>query len=228
MGSIGGIGGNSAILSTQGMHGMSRRDPAQFAAKLFSQLDTKGTGYIEKGDLSDAVGGAAGSDELDLDALFSQLDSDSDGKVSGQEFSDTLSKLADQLNAGFENMRMHAGMQDMGAMPPPPPPGDEGLSKDELGARLDEIGTTDSKAASLISNALENFDEADTNQDGKVSFAEAMALQQRDDSGQAGTSSSTTAQTEDSDAIVRTLRLLQAYMVDGRDGRSGSVVSVSA
>jgi hypothetical protein len=49
--SIGSINSSSASMMMSGMKGMQRPDPSKMADQLFSKLDTKGQGYIEKGDL---------------------------------------------------------------------------------------------------------------------------------------------------------------------------------
>ena len=84
-------------------------------------------------------------------------------------------------------------------MPPPPPPGedDAGFTEEELIDQLAEIGGTDSSRASLISNVVNNFDAADTNEDGKVSFQEAIAY---DKANPASSSSSTTDSTNSTDS----------------------------
>ena len=82
---------------------MHRPDPAKMAEKLFSQLDASGQGYIQKADLqsvfdklSSASTGSSGS-STNVDDLFTSLDTDSDGKVTKQEFTDSLKKLQDSL-----------------------------------------------------------------------------------------------------------------------------------
>jgi len=103
---IGGIGGMMG-----GMNGVQRPDPSQMADKLFSKLDTKGQGYIEKSDLRSAFGravpNAAVGGDSSADEIFKVLDNDGDGKVSRQEMSDSVRKLADQLDSQFQSMRMH-------------------------------------------------------------------------------------------------------------------------
>lgn len=184
-------------------------------SQLFSKIDSKSQGYIEKSDLASIFQSISGSgDDSSVEDLFSMLDSDSDGKVTEREFSTTLSKLQQQLEDQFGQMRMQQGMQGM--PPPPPPQNDEGFTQDELQAQLEEIGDTDSQRASLISNIVSNFEAADSDGDGKVSFAEAMAYdksQQGGGSDSATTSASTTASGESSqyDAVSRILQLLQAY-----------------
>lgn len=144
---------------------------------LFSKLDTSGKGYIEESDLQTALASVSSIDSSDNSAseLFSQLDSDSDGKVTQDEFTTVLSKLAESLESQYNQSRME------GAMPPPPPveaADDTGFTEEELTSQLEEIGSTDSARSSLISSILENFDAADTNEDGSVSNAEAMAYAQ--------------------------------------------------
>jgi len=158
-------------------------------SQLFSKIDSKRQGYIEKSDLASIFQSISGSgDDSSVEDLFSMLDSDSDGKVTEREFSTTLSKLQQQLEDQFGQMRMQQGMQ---GMPPPPPQNDEGFTQDELSAQLEEIGDSDSERASLISDIVSNFAAADSDGDGKVSFAEAMAYKQSTEQ----TDSSTTAET---------------------------------
>jgi Ca2+-binding EF-hand superfamily protein len=211
----------------QGMRPMRRPDPAEMAENLFSKLDTTGQGYIEKSDLQSAFDSI--STGTDVDSLFTQLDTDSDGKVTKDEFSSNLSKLTEQFDQQFQDMRMEAAMQGMGGMPPPPPPADdEGFTKEELTAQLEEIGSTDSQRSSLISSVIENFAAADTNSDGKVSFQEAMAYQES--SGSASTNTATaTASSEDAESqlMLQIMRLMQAYGIGGEDDNSASLLSVS-
>lgn len=172
---------------------------SNLASQLFSKLDTSGQGYLSKSDLATALSktssSASGSASSDVDSLFSQLDNDQDGKVTKQEFTDTLTQLADQLasqalqaGGGMPGGGMGGGMS--GGMPPPPPPNDAGFTKDELQSQLDEIGSSDSKRSSLISNIVANFDQADTDGDGKVSFKEAMSFDKSSRSNSSSASSS--------------------------------------
>ncbi len=149
-------------------------------SQLFSRLDSKGQGYLEKSDFAAAFSAIGESDESTIADVFAVLDGDSDGKVTESEFSSTLSQLQQELDSQFTQMRMQGmagqGPQGMaGGMPPPPPPNDEGFTEDELTAQLEEIGDSDSDRASLISDIVANFEAADTDSDGKVSFQEAMA-----------------------------------------------------
>jgi hypothetical protein len=250
MSSIGAIGGNSSMMM-QGMRGMKRPDPAEMAESLFAKLDTSGQGYIQKSDLQAAFDKVSStSSSSNVDELFSQLDSDSDGKVTQQEFSATLKQVAEQLDNQFMSMRMNGGMPGgggmggMGGMPPPPPGGadDAGFTKDELSSQLEEIGSSDNKRSSLIASIIENFDAADTDGDGKVSFIEAMAFDQANaataSSGTSATGASgdgsTAAATSAADdlnakVMLQIMRLMHAYNIGDDSGSAASSrLSVSA
>ncbi len=182
--------------STQKRH---RPDPSEMAADLFSKLDTSGKGYIDQSDLTAALSSASSSSSTSSSStsasdIFSQLDTDGDGKVTQDELTTSMQKLADELDSQFNQARMN------GAMPPPPPPessssSDTGFTKAELTSQLSEIGSSDSQRSSLINNIIQNFDKADTDGDGKVSFTEAQAY---DQSSSASSSTSTTSSTTSS------------------------------
>lgn len=236
--SISGIGGNNMGAMMQGMRGMKRPDPSEMADKLFSKLDTAGQGYIEKADLQAALSKVSSSDSSSaIDDMFSKLDTDSDGKVTKSEFSDTLTKLTEQLENQAMSFRMNGGMQGgmggmqgMGGMPPPPPPnGDGGFTKDELTSQLEETDSSDSTRSSL-SSIVENFEAADSDGDGKVSFREAMAYEQQSASGATTTEASASASTEETNAkvMMQIMKLMQAYDIGGEDTNPLSTLSVTA
>ena len=234
MSSVSGIGSTSSTYSAYTSLYPSKRpalDTSTMAETLFSKLDTTGKGYIEESDLASALSslttdGSTSSSSSASD-FFTQLDSDSDGKVTQDELTTGLAKLADSLNSQFDQMRMD------GNMPPPPPPpaadrtseSDSGFTKDELTAQLEEIGSTDSQRSSLISSIVENFDTADTNGDGVVSNAEAMAY----DQSTSGSTDSTTASTTASDAQIfqQLVALMHAYG-DSTASSLSTAVSTSA
>ncbi len=137
------------------------------ASYLFSKIDTSNKGYIDEDDLVSAFSSLTESSDTSASDVFAQLDGDSDGKITESEFSSALEALNNQYDAS----RMQSAM-----MPPPPPPADdEGFTEEELTSQLEEIGDTDSARSTLIGSILENFEAADTDKDGKVSQAEAMA-----------------------------------------------------
>lgn len=242
------IGSISSSTTTQTIHASSRRrpDPAEMAEKLFSQLDASGQGYISKSDLESAmskVGSSSGTSSAS--DLFSTLDADGDGKVTKDEFSSALQAAAQQLDSQFDQMRMQGGMQGAGGHPPPPPPeGDSGFTKDELQQQLSEIGSSDSKRSALLEKITANFDKADTDGDGKVSFKEAMAYDQGATSSSgtttsattsgtaasSGTSTATAAATDDTSMrlMMQIMRLMQAYNIENGDDNSLTAISASA
>lgn len=256
MSGISSVSSSTTMQGMTGMYGRQRPDPARMVENLFSQLDASGQGYLQKSDLQSAfdkissagTNSSGNSDSASVDDLFTALDTDSDGKVTQQEFTDALEKLHDDLEQQFQEGRMQSalqgggpgGMSGMGGMPPPPPPpsggaqdDDEGFTKDELSSQLDEIGSSDSRRSSLISAIVQNFDAADTDGDGKVSFREAMAYQQST-AGSGGTGSATAASTvaeNDSEekVMMQIMKLMHAYMTnDGGTASAASSLSVTA
>lgn len=240
MSSIGNISGygSSAMSGMGGMHQMRKPDPSKMADELFSKLDTKGQGYIEKSDLQSAFDQLSSTgNSASVDQVFSSLDSDGDGKITKDEMSSSLQKIAAELDSQFNKMR-ESGMNRAGGMPPPPPPpqgaegqNDAGFTKEELTSQLNEIGTSDNKRASLISNIVNNFEKADSDGDGKVSFKEAMAYDQASQTSAssgstAATSSSTTVASDstklDAQIMKQIMELMRAY----GSGDSNSVSSL--
>ncbi len=191
------------------------------ASYLFSKIDSSNKGYIEKDDLVSAFSTLT-TGETNAEDVFTQLDGDSDGKITESEFSSALETLAETLNSQYDQSRMS------GMMPPPPPPpasdSESGFTEEELTSQLEEIGNTDSARSTLISSILENFDAADTNQDGVVSNAEAMTYAQANNiTTDQAASSSTTGDGSDSslsDAQVyrQIMELMHAY--GGESGNS--------
>lgn len=205
---------------------------SQMASLLFSRLDTKNQGYIEKSDLASAFSNIASqkSDSTSSDDVFAALDGDSDGKVTESELSTVLAKLQEQLDSQFNQSRMRG----MGGMPPPPPPGDDaGFTKPELTEQLQSTDSSDSARSSLLNKVVENFEAADSNSDGKVSFQEAMAYDQANSSDTGSESASSTQSTADSDeakVMMKIMQLMHAYG-GGQDSASSglaNLLSVSA
>lgn len=207
--------GSSTMMMPQ-LSRMQRPDPSKMANELFDKLDTSGQGYLDKSTLQSALGqtssSSASSGSQSVDDLFAKLDSDSNGKVTKQEFSDTLSQMAQQLDQKFQSMRMQGAMSGMGGMPPPGPPPDAngGLSKDQLTSMAKDLSSSDSSAASRVSDLVSNFDKADTNQDGKVSAQEAVAYAQSSQSQDKSGSSTSTGGSQNGDSSLSTdQKLLQ-------------------
>lgn len=173
------------------------------AGAVFQKLDSQQKGYLEQADFSAALSQLQQSADDEQSAeWFSQLDADQDGKLTSDEFSTAVSEQLYNAQGKF-------GMPGGGpqGMPPmgPPPGEDEGKTVDELTAMVEELSSTDSKAAAGLQTIIDQFDSADANKDGKVTMQEAQALKQQS---QSKTDSTTTANTEDSSQ----LRLQQTLM----------------
>ena len=219
---------------------------SQMVDKLFSQIDTKNQGYIDETGLTSALQQVSGSSTnssngVSADELFTHLDTNGDGKVTKQEMVNAMKKMEAELQSQFDRMRTNGAMgaNGSGAPPPPPPPSDDaGFTKDELTAQLQQIGSTDSKRSSLLTDIINNFDKADTDGDGKVSFKEAMAYKQASSttgstSTTASSSSSTATSSSDTDAKVlrQIMQLMHAYGVFGQNSSQSTTsrgLSVSA
>ena len=185
----------ASLYSEQTSQRRQKPDAATMAEDLFAKLDTSGKGYIEQSDLTSALSSTSSTSTegtASASEIFSQLDSDGDGKVTQDELKTSMQKLAESLDSQFDEMRMQGGM------PPPPPPGedDAGFTEEELIDQLAEIGGTDSSRASLISNVVNNFDAADTNEDGKVSFQEAIAYDKANPTSSSSAATDSTSSTD--------------------------------
>lgn len=237
MSSIGAIGGSNYV-TAQPVRRAERPDIAQTAKKLFSALDTTGQGFIQKADLQNAfkqsssTANPASSSSDSVDDLFSALDTDNNGKVTQQEFTDSLQRLAGRDAQPSPGMAPPGGgMGGPGGTPPPgggmggpggaPPPGG-GM----LGAQAPS-GAASSKTSGLTTS----FDPADTNQDGTVSLQEALAYAQSN--ANANSASSTDGQSANASnrpELTRQIaQLAQAYgMGGGGQERAQPSLSVTA
>ena len=185
-----------------GMNGMQRIDPSKIVDNLFSKLDTKGQGYIEKSDLQGAFDQAS-SKTPSVDDIFKALDGDGDGKVTKQEMSDSVQKLADQLVGQLQSMRMG------------------GMSKSDVSGMAESVTGS---AAQKLTDLAENFDAADTNQDGNVSAQELMAYRASN-----GTSSSSSdVQSSEARVMARIMDLMATYGAFNQDEQTrGSAISTA-
>ncbi|MBU1665159.1 MAG: EF-hand domain-containing protein [Gammaproteobacteria bacterium] len=215
---IGGIGGNSSMMM-QGMGRMQRQDPSKMAEDLFSKLDTSGKGYIEKSDIQTAFQSIPTSSSSSAEDVFASLDGDSNGKVTQQEMSDSIKKLTDALDSQFQSMRMGGGMGGMGMLKG----ADEaGLTQTDLTSQLTSISNPDSNRANMLSSILDNFDQVDSNSDGKVNIEETRAYKQ------SSQSTATTANTSsEAQVLMQIMNLAQAYGI-GENNASGASLSVTA
>lgn len=207
---------------------------SQMASMLFSKLDTKSQGYLEKSDLAAAfsqitTNASQSTSSTSAEDVFTALDSNSDGKVTKDEFATVLAKLQESVSSQFGGP-----MQGPGGMPPPPPADDAGFTKEELTSQLESVDSSDTKRSELIDKIVENFEAADTDSDGKVSFKEAMAYDKSTESTSAsdtGTATATTtANNSDAEVMMKIMQLMHAYGTGQDQENSGiaTLLSVTA
>lgn len=209
------------------------RPKVNLADALFAKLDTNNQGYLSATDLEKVLGASTSAEtggDSEAQTLFKALDSDSDGKVSKDELSSALEKVSAQL--GEDRMRSQLGGPAGG--PPPPPPGgrpdDEDLSQEQLSTMAADAPAGSSQASALSALAA-SFDEADTNEDGKVSFQEAMAFQQSQSGGELSGNTRQSPEANqpgvsDSD-LGRLVKLIAQYLGVQDDSGAGSPVALS-
>ena len=145
-----------------------------WADSVFSKLDTKNQGYIEKTDLQSALSATddgGGMPSGDIDDAFSALDGDGDDKVTKSELTDAMTKLSDQLNAQFDASRIHGSGSGGGIRPDGPPPGPP------------PGGAGGAGSADSASSASSTTEPADTDGDGTVSAREQAAYETKEASG---------------------------------------------
>jgi len=188
---------------------------SQIASEMFTKIDTKNQGYIDKTTFATAVGGddAAGAEQA-----FKALDSDSDGQLTKSELTKGIENLLSQLNSASVQSQGDANRPPPpdGAAPPPPPEGgqeDVGLTKDEMTKMASE--TKDSQLSGMLSNVASNFEAADTNQDGKVTQQEAIAYaKSKSESSSSGIAATenTGSTTKNDAAMKKVAELLSNYL----------------
>jgi Ca2+-binding EF-hand superfamily protein len=219
---------------------------SQMASVLFSKLDTKSQGYIEKSDLETAFSQissttsssssttGSSSSTTSADDVFSALDTNSDGKVTQDELASVLAKLQESMTSQYGSDQT----QGAGGMSPPTPPADDtGFTKDELTSQLQSADSSDTKQTDMLNKIVNNFSAADTNGDGKVSAQEAVTYDKStqstsstDSSSTTTTTASTTASDSDAQVMKKIMQLMQAYGTGLNQENSGiaSLLSVSA
>ena len=194
------------------MSGMQRPDPSKMVDNLFAKLDTKGQGYIEKSDFQGAFDQVS-SKTPSVDDVFNALDNNDDGKITKQEMSDSVQKLADQLVSQLQSMRMSGKMGGMDSA---------GMSKGDISGMAE---SATGSASQMLNDLVQNFDAADANQDGNISAQELMAYQASSET----TSSSNGAQSGDAKVMARIMDLMATYGALGQgEQTSGSTISTAA
>ena len=152
MSGISGVGGASSAWPEMS----SAR--AQMKDRLFSKVDTDGSGSVDKSELQsmlDDIAKKTGATAQSADALFGKLDTDGDGSISKDELDAGMKSLMPKPASTIAFAQQSAAPQ--GPQPGPPP----GTS-----AATDNSSSTSSSTAT---------DPLDTNGDGVVSAAERAA-----------------------------------------------------
>lgn len=175
-----------------------RPDPTKLAEQAFAKLDTGNKGYLDQADLQQGFSqisgpqGSSGSADDKASRALKALDSDGDGKLSKDEFSSGVKKVADALDQQFNQSRVKRGQGAGGAEgangppaggpppggPPPggPPPGAGPQGAQGAGGAEGSGGSSDSTSGT--SSTSTTYDPADSNKDGTVSQQELLAYQQ--------------------------------------------------
>lgn len=167
MSSISSVSSNSAWMQTQMRTRPTEAQQTKLAENAFSKIDTGKQGFFDLAGLSAAADSAASSSQnkgktsfssADVATVFAKLDTDSDGKVTQQEFTSTLSQLhgrhppQDAGSAKGANSSDDQMMQKMGALsgmpPPPPPPGEAEGSEMQFDKRQSSDSTLSASASS--------------------------------------------------------------------------------
>ncbi len=175
-------GSQSQMYAMSARPTLSKDQLKEQAGQVFSQLDKSNKGYLEQADFAKALGSLNNSDSGDSDELFSQLDADQDGKLTSSEFADSVG----------EQLYNALGMMPKDRPPMgPPPQEDDGKTVAELSAMVSELEDGDSKMAQGLQNIIDQFAEADTDGDGKVTMQEAMAMQKAEQNAQSPSSQGT-------------------------------------
>jgi Ca2+-binding EF-hand superfamily protein len=171
---------------------ISSSTASDWSNTLFNKLDTKKQGYVEKADIEKAFAGtatgtASSADTEAADKFFADVDSDGDGKLTKSELSTAVSKVADELNAQFDQSRVAKGG---GAGGPPPGGGAGGPAAGGGGG-----GGASASADSTSTDTDSYIAAADSNGDGTVSDAEAAAYEATQAAKSAASGTSTSADT---------------------------------
>jgi hypothetical protein len=112
-----------------------RMDVSSMVEQAFSKVDTKNQGYIDEAELGSALGQGTGTQSSNSTAsdVMKALDSDGDGKLTKDEMTSGLEKLASALDQQFATMRTQGdGPHRMhGHRPPPPADANNASSSDQ-------------------------------------------------------------------------------------------------
>ena len=200
---------------------LSKEQLTETAGNLFGKLDSQNKGYLEQSDFSSLLSGLQNAEaSTKSEELFSSLDSDGDGQLTSSEFSDNFSNL------------MYSAQGTMGHRPAPLE--DNGKSKDELTALLEELEELDEKSTEGLQSLLDNFDTADTDGDGKVTMQEAKSFRESQHVESSSLASQVSSGSDNTESISKLLSRTMQQLMDTYGGhaktntQSGAAVNITA
>lgn len=210
--SLYGVSAYSASSSTSNTSSMS----SKFAEELLTSMDSDSSGSVDSAEFSSAaLALSSSSDESSVKEAFAALDTNEDGVVSIDELTSSIEAIIGQQQ----------GAMAAGGPPPPPPSKEEdtGYTQEELTAMSSEVASSDSKLSSLFETLAKNFNSADTNGDGKVTSAEAMAYQESTKQASVGTTNS-----KSEDGLMKKLMEQIIAQYANQNSISNSAINLSA
>lgn len=175
---------------------------------IFSNLDTKNQGYLDKDELLaafDKNSTDTAGNQAKVDQIFKSLDTDGDNKITKDELSAGMDKLASQNGAAGATQTANAPQQ--------------------AGAAGHAHGAGGGGKSSDSDSSNKVYDAADTNQDGTVSLQELIAYQATQSTSGVGDTAQPDAQTS-LDAVLKIAdQLAQTYGQFDQSGNSTTTAS---
>ena len=243
----------SGVSSSSDAWAAMKAQRSQMQAKMFSKVDTDGSGGVDKTELQSLIDDVAKktgvTNTTSTDQLFSKMDTNSDGSLSADELGKGMKEILPQPSTmDFAQSRSanESGNAPEGAggPPPPPPPGGAGgaggastTTYDPLDTNQDgTVSAAERLAGSTSTNAVQSLLKAiDTDGDSKISATESDAFMTKLTSQLALTSSTSSAQststTSSNDQLDLVKLVQQAYeqIASGLNQQSkGSTLSAVA
>jgi len=175
---------------------------------IFSSLDTKNQGYLDKDELQAALNQTSGSTDANaqtVDQIFQALDTDGDNQISKSE-----------LSAAFDNAAASPATQDASA---------SASAGSTQAASAQSAGGAHGGGGAESASSSTTYDPADTNQDGVVSPEEQALYDLKQ-----GVSSDTQSAQGNLDSILKVVsQLAKAYgQFDTQADTSNASVSTTA
>jgi len=163
---------SSSLMAMQQMQGQRPPQPPSF-----SQIDTDGSGGVDKIELSESLANSPFAEQLqeaDYDKIFAMLDTDSDGILSQSETEEGQAKIGQYM---ADTYGITGPGKAMEGAPPPPPPSFSDIDIDGSGdvdeSELAELLGNSPMAEQLQDGDLEEiFAMLDSDGDGVLSESE--------------------------------------------------------